>query len=67
MLVNNNLCEKFVSSLELQTTFDKRIKVTLLQLFIPDFNLLILIWVGGNFTPTSKRTPKKHTQIKVKL
>ena len=50
MLVNNNLCEKFVSSLELQTTFDKIIKVTLLQLFIPDFELLILIWVGGNFT-----------------
>ena len=40
VLVNNNLCEKLVSSLELPTTFDERFKVTLVPFFIPEFTLL---------------------------
>ena len=39
-LVNNNLCEKLVSALELPITFDERFKVTSVPFFIPDFNLL---------------------------
>ena len=40
--VNNNLCGKFVPTLDLPTTFDKRFKVTRapLTLFFTDFNLL---------------------------
>ena len=40
VLVNNNLCGKLFSSLELSTTFDEIFKVTLIPFFIPDFNLL---------------------------
>ena len=40
LLVNINLCGKLVSSLEIPTTFDERFKVTSLQVFSPDFNLL---------------------------
>ena len=39
-LVNNNLCEKLYASLELQITSDERSKVTSVQFFIPNFNLL---------------------------
>ena len=38
--VDNNLCEKLVLSLESPITFDQRFKVTLVPLFIPDFNVL---------------------------
>ena len=38
VLVNNALCGKLVSSLELTITFDKRFKVTPAPFFIPDFN-----------------------------
>ena len=38
--VDNNLCEKLVLSLESPITFDQRFKVTLVSLFIPDFNFL---------------------------
>ena len=37
--VNNNLCEKLVSSSEFPTKFDERFKVTSVPFFIPDFNL----------------------------
>ena len=40
VLVNNNLCEKLVSSLELSMKFDERFKVTLVTFFIADFNFL---------------------------
>ena len=39
-LFNNHLYEKLVSSLELRITFDERFKVTSVQFFIIDFNLL---------------------------
>ena len=38
--VNNNLCRKLVSSLELPTTFDESFKVTSVPFFIHNFNLL---------------------------
>ena len=38
--VNNNLYRKLVSSLESPITLDKRFKVTSVQFFISDFNLL---------------------------
>ena len=40
--VNNNLCGKFVSTLDSPTTFDERFEVTrvTLTLFFSDFNLL---------------------------
>ena len=37
---NNNLCGKLVSSLEFPIKFYERLKVSLVSLFIPDFNLL---------------------------
>ena len=37
---NNSLCGKLVSSLELQIIFDERFKVTSVQFFIPNINLL---------------------------
>ena len=40
VLVNNNLCGKIFSTLELPTAFDERFKVTSVPFFIPDFNLL---------------------------
>ena len=40
VLVNNNLCEKFFSSLVSSARFDPSFKVTLVPLFIPDRNLL---------------------------
>ena len=40
VLVNNNLCEKLLSSLESPTIFDESFKVTLVPSFSPDFNLL---------------------------
>ena len=40
VLVNNNLCRTFFSSLDSPTTFDEIIKVTSVPFFIPDFNLL---------------------------
>ena len=43
MLVNNNVCAKLVSSLELPVKFDEKFKVTLVPffiVFIADFNLL---------------------------
>ena len=39
-LVNNNLCEKLFSLLELPTTFEEMLTVTSVPLSIPDFNLL---------------------------
>ena len=39
VLVNNNLCGKLFSSLELLTSFDEIFKATLVSFFIPDFNL----------------------------
>ena len=38
--VDNNLCGKLVSSLELSITFDERFEVTSVPIFIVDFNLL---------------------------
>ena len=38
--VNNDLCGKLVSPLELLITFDGRFKVISVPFFIPDFNLL---------------------------
>ena len=38
VLVHNSLSRKLVSSLESQTTFDE---ITMVQFFIPDFNILI--------------------------
>ena len=40
LLVNNDLHEKLISSLDLPITFDKRFKVTSVPFCIPDFNLL---------------------------
>ena len=40
LLVNNNLCEKLVSSLEFPITFDKRFKATSVLFFILDFYFL---------------------------
>ena len=40
LLVNNNLCEKLVSSLELPIIFDDNLKTTSVSFFIADFNLL---------------------------
>ena len=40
VLVYNNLCRKLFSSLELPATYDEIFKVTLVPLFIPDFNSL---------------------------
>ena len=40
VLVNNNLCGKIYSSLELPITFDERCKVTSAPFFIPNVNLL---------------------------
>ena len=40
LLVNNNLCEKFVSSSELLIIFDDNLKATLVPFFIAEFNLL---------------------------
>ena len=40
VLVNNNLCGKLVSSLELPIRFDERFKVTSVPFFIADLNLL---------------------------
>ena len=40
VLVNNNLCGKLFSSLELLTTFDESFKVTSIPFFIHDFNSL---------------------------
>ena len=40
VLVNNNFCEKLVSSLELPIKFDERFKVTSVPFFMSDFNLL---------------------------
>ena len=39
-LVNYNLCETLILSLEFPITFDERFKVTSVAFFIPDFNLL---------------------------
>ena len=39
VLVDNDLCAKLFSSLELPTTFEEIFKVTLAPFFIPDFNL----------------------------
>ena len=36
LLVNNNLCEKLLSSLESAITFDERFKVTSVPLCVPD-------------------------------
>ena len=41
VLVNNNLCKKLVSSLELQIKFDERFEFTSAPFSIADFNLLI--------------------------
>ena len=38
--VNNNLFRKLVSSLESSVTFDEWCKVTSVQFYFPDFNLL---------------------------
>ena len=38
--VNNNLCGKLVSSLELPFKFDEKFNVTSVPFFIADFNLL---------------------------
>ena len=40
VLVNNNFCEKLVSSLELPIKLDERFKVTSVPFFMSDFNLL---------------------------
>ena len=40
LMVNNNLFGKLFSSLESQTIFDERFKVTLVPFLIIDFNLL---------------------------
>ena len=40
ILVNNNLCRKQFSPLELPTTFDEIFKVTCTPYFAPEFNLL---------------------------
>ena len=38
VLVNNNFCGKWVSSLKLPITFDERLKVTSVPFFVLDFN-----------------------------
>ena len=38
VLVDNNLCGKLFSSLELPSTFHESLKVTSVPLLIPDFN-----------------------------
>ena len=48
LLVKNNLCGKLVSSSELPIIFDDNLKITLVSLFIADFNLLSCEF--GNFT-----------------
>ena len=48
VLVNNNLCGKLVSSLELPIVFDERFQVMSVLFFIPNFNLLS--FELGNFT-----------------
>ena len=50
VLVNNSLCEKLFSSLELPITFHERFKVTSVPFFIANFNLLrceleLLYWI----------------------
>ena len=45
--VNNNLCQKLLSSLELPITFHERLKVTLVSIFVRDFNLWS--WKLDNF------------------
>ena len=40
VLLNNNLCEKLISSLVLPIAFNKRFNVTSVPFFIPDYNLL---------------------------
>ena len=40
MLINNNLCGKLVSLLQLPITFGERFKVTSVPLFISSFDLL---------------------------
>ena len=40
VLVNNKLCGKLFSSLELPITFHEKFKATSLPSFIPDFSLL---------------------------
>ena len=40
VLVNNNLCRKLVSSLELSIKFDETFSVTSVPFFIADFSLL---------------------------
>ena len=40
MPVDNISCRKLVLSLEFPIKFDERFKVTSVQFFIPDFNLL---------------------------
>ena len=47
-LVNKSLCGKLFSSLESPEIFDESLKVTSVQFFIPDFNLLNREL--GNFT-----------------
>ena len=39
VLVNDNLCKKLYSSLELPVPFDKRFKVASIPFLIPDLNL----------------------------
>ena len=52
--VNNNLCEKIVSSIELPIKFDERFKVTSVPFFIADFNFTfdLLSCYLDNFTFT---------------
>ena len=38
VLVNNNLCGKWILSLKSSTTFDESFRVTSLPFFVPDFN-----------------------------
>ena len=40
-VVDNNLCGKLVSPLELPVTFDERFKATSVPFFVLDFNLLV--------------------------
>ena len=48
VLVNNNLCEKLVSSLNFPIKFDETLKAASVPFLIPDFNLLS--WELDNFT-----------------
>ena len=45
VLVNNNLCRKLFSSLELPTIFKEIFKITLVPFFIPNFTFKVLYWV----------------------